>query len=63
VVELEGLIASQDERIRQPFAQQLAEPHEDVSSAYVVLDEVWQLLGKHATERSQILRMKKGFLF
>ena len=50
VAELERLIASQDERIRQLFAQQLAEPHEDVSSAYVVLDEVWHLLGKHATE-------------
>jgi hypothetical protein len=32
------MLAEQDERIRQLFAQQLAEPHEDVSSAYVVLD-------------------------
>jgi hypothetical protein len=44
------MLASQGERIRQLFAQQLAEPHEDVSSAYVVLDEFWHLLGKHATE-------------
>ncbi len=50
VAELERLLASQDERIRQLFALQLAEPHEDVSSAYVVLDEVWHLLGKHASE-------------
>ncbi len=50
VAELERLLASQDERIRQLFAQQLAEPHEDVSSAYVVVDEVWHLLGKHASE-------------
>ncbi len=40
--ELEREIARQEERIWQLFAQQLAEPHEDVSSAYVVLDEVWQ---------------------
>ena len=44
------MLAAQEERIRQLFAQQLAEPHEDVSSAYVVLDEVWHLLGKHPTE-------------
>ena len=50
VAELERLLAAQEERIQQLFAQQLAEPHEDVSSAYVVLDEVWHLLGKHATE-------------
>jgi hypothetical protein len=50
VAELERMLAAQEERIRQLFAQQLAEPHEDVSSAYVVLDEVWQLLGKHPTE-------------
>jgi hypothetical protein len=50
VAELERLLAAQDERIQQLFAQQLAEPHEDVYSAYVVLDEVWHLLGKHATE-------------
>ena len=50
VAELERLLAAQEERIQQLFAQQLAEPHEDVYSAYVVLDEVWHLLGKHATE-------------
>ena len=50
VAELERMLAAQDERIRQLFAQQLAEPHEDVSSAHVVLDEVWHLLGKHPTE-------------
>ena len=42
-------IAEQDERIRQLFDQQLAEPNEDVSSAYIVLDEVWHKLGKDAT--------------
>ena len=47
---VERLLAAQEERIQQLVAQQLAEPHEDVSSAYVVLDEVWHLLGKHATE-------------
>jgi hypothetical protein len=45
---LERKLARQEERIRQLFAQQLAEPHEDVSSAYVVLDEVWQKVGKDA---------------
>ena len=49
VAELLRRIAAQDERIRQLFAQQLAEPNEDVSSAYVVLDEVWQKLGKEET--------------
>ncbi len=44
------MLSDQDERIRQLFAQQLAEPHEDVSSAYVVLDEVWHRLGKHPSE-------------
>ena len=44
------MLADQDERIRQLFAQQLADPHEDVSSAYVVLDEVWHRLGKHPSE-------------
>jgi hypothetical protein len=44
------MLADQDERILQLFAQQLAEPHEDVSSAYVVLDEVWHRLGKHPSE-------------
>ena len=47
--ELERKLARQEERIRQLFAQQLAEPHEDVSSAYVVLDEVWHKVGKDAT--------------
>jgi hypothetical protein len=50
VAELERKLAQQDERIRQLFAQQLAEPHEDVSPAYVVLDEVWQKIGKDKTE-------------
>jgi hypothetical protein len=50
VAELERMLADQDERIKQLFAQQLAEPHEDVSSPYVVLDEVWHRLGKHPTE-------------
>jgi hypothetical protein len=50
VAELERMLAAQDERIQQLFAQQLAEPHEDVPLAYVVLDEVWYLLGKHPTE-------------
>ena len=48
VDELLRRIAAQDERIRQLFDQQLAEPNEDVSSAYVVMDEVWQKLGKDA---------------
>jgi hypothetical protein len=47
---LERRLAQQDERIRQLFAQQLAEPNEDVSSAYIVLDEVWHKLGRNATE-------------
>jgi hypothetical protein len=46
VEDLEYKLAQQDERIRQLFAQQLAEPNEDVSSAYVVLDEAWHKLGK-----------------
>jgi hypothetical protein len=50
VVEQERRIAQQDERIRQLFAQQLAEPNEDVSSAYVVMDEVWHKLGKSPTD-------------
>ena len=50
VAELERMLADQNERIQQLFAQQLAEPHEDVSSAYVVLDEVWHQLGKHPSE-------------
>jgi hypothetical protein len=50
VAELERMLADQDERIKQLFAQQLAEPHEDISSPYVVLDEVWHRLGKHPTE-------------
>ncbi len=50
VAELERRIAQQDERIRQLFAQQLAEPNEDVSSAYVVMDEVWHKLGKSPTD-------------
>ncbi len=48
--ELMRRIAQQDERIRQLFDQQLAEPNEDVSSAYIVLDEVWHKVGKNATE-------------
>jgi hypothetical protein len=47
--ELERKLARQEERIRQLFAQQLAEPHEDVSSAYVVIDEVWHKVGKDAS--------------
>jgi hypothetical protein len=55
---LERKIARQEERIRQLFAQQLAEPHEDVSSAYVVLDEVWQKVGKDAaTDRCSWLNI------
>ena len=50
VAELERKLAQQDERIRQLFAQQLAEPNEDVSSAYVVLEDVWHKLGKSATD-------------
>ncbi len=41
VEELMRRIVQQDERIRQLLYQQLAEPNEDVSSAYIVLDEVW----------------------
>ncbi len=44
------MLADQGERIKKLFAQQLVEPHEDVSSTYVVLDEVWQRLVKHPTE-------------
>ena len=50
VEELERRLAQQDERIRQLFDQQLAEPNEDVSSAYVVLDEVWHKVGRNAAE-------------
>ena len=50
VKELERRLAQQDERIRQLFDQQLAEPNEDVSSAYVVLDEVWHKIGRNAAE-------------
>ena len=51
-------IAAQDERIRQLFDQQLAEPNEDVSSAYVVMDEVWHKLGKDAaTDRCSWLNV------
>ncbi len=50
VAELDRKLAQQDERIRQLFAQHLAELHEDVSSAYVVLDEVWQKIGRDKTE-------------
>ena len=65
----------QEERIRQLFAQQLAEPNEDVSSAYVVLDEVWHKVGKSTAdsrcswlninalkkrEASEIIRMHSG---
>ena len=55
---MERKLARQEERIRQLFAQQLAEPHEDVSSAYVVLDEVWQKVGKDAaTDRCSRLNI------
>jgi hypothetical protein len=47
---LERKLAQQDERIRQLFAQQLAEPNEDVSSAYVVLDDVWHKLDRDAKD-------------
>ena len=50
VEDLERRLAQQDERIRQLFAQQLAEPNEDVSSAYVVLDEVWHKVGRNAAD-------------
>ncbi len=75
VEELERRLAQQDERIRQLFAQQLAEPNEDVSSSYIVLDEVWHKLGRNATEdrcswlnvlalkkreASEIIRMHSG---
>ncbi len=75
VAALERKLAQQDERIRQLFAQQLAEPHEDVSSAYVVIDEVWHKLGKDAAadrcswlninalkkrEAGEIIRMHSG---
>ena len=46
MAELERMLLDQTERIQQLFAQQLAEPHEDVSSAYQVLDDVWHRLGK-----------------
>ena len=46
VAELERMLLDQTERIQQLFAQQLAEPHEDVSSAYQVVDDVWHRLGK-----------------
>ena len=58
VDELLRRIAAQDERIRQLFDQQLAEPNEDVSSAYIVMDEVWQKLGKDAaTDRCSWLNV------
>ncbi len=58
MVVLERKLAQQDERIRQLFAQQLAEPHEDVSSSYIVLDEVWHKIGKDAAvERCSWLNM------
>ena len=75
VAALERKLAQQDERIRQLFAQQLAEPHEDVSSAYLVLDEVWHQVGKDAAaercswlninalkkrEAGEIIRMHSG---
>jgi hypothetical protein len=41
VAALERKLAQQDERIRQLFAQQLADP-------YIVLDEVWHKVGKDA---------------
>jgi hypothetical protein len=50
VDELMRRIAQQDERIRQLFNQQLAELNEDISSAYIVLDEVWHKVGRNATE-------------
>ena len=50
VADLERKLAQQDERIRQLFAQQLAEPNEDVSSAYVVLDDVWHKIGRDAKD-------------
>ena len=50
VEELERRLAQQDERIRQLFDQQLAEPNEDVSSAYIVLDEVWHKVGRSVAE-------------
>ena len=75
VVDLERKLAMQEERISQLFAQQLAEPNEDVSSAYVVLDEVWHKVGKSTAdsrcswlninalkkrEASEIIRMHSG---
>ena len=75
VAALERKLAQQDERIRQLFAQQLAEPHEDVSSSYIVLDEVWHKVGKDAAaercswlninalkkrEAGEIIRMHSG---
>jgi hypothetical protein len=75
VAALERKLAQQDERIRQLFAQQLAEPHEDVSSSYLILDEVWHQVGKDAAaercswlninalkkrEAGEIIRMHSG---
>ena len=75
VAALERKLAQQDERIQQLFAQQLAEPNEDVSSTYVVIDEVWHKLGKDAAadrcswlninalkkrETGEIIRMHSG---
>jgi hypothetical protein len=75
VVALERKLAQQDELIRQLFAQQLAESHEDVSSSYVVLDEVWHKVGEDAAtdrcswlnidalkkrEAGEIIRMHSG---
>ena len=63
VADLERLLLEQNERIQQLFAQQLAEPHEDVSSAYKVLDEVWHQLGKLPAEDKcswlQVTALKK----
>jgi hypothetical protein len=50
VAELERKLAQQDERVWQLFAQQLAEPNEDVSSTYVVLDDVWHKIGRDAKD-------------
>ncbi len=73
--ELMRRIAQQDERIWQLFDQQLAGPNENVSSAYIVLDEVWHMVGRNATgdrcswlninalkkrEVSEIIRMHSG---
>jgi hypothetical protein len=61
--------------LERKLARQLAEPHEDVSSAYVVIDEVWQKVGKDASadrcswlninalkkqEAGEVIRMHSG---